>query len=340
MNRSRPTVLDVARLAGVSPMTVSRVARGKPGVSPASVEAVNRAMEALQYQPNLAARSMRTGRTGRVGLIVPDITNSNNATMAQAVERRLAREDMHLMLWFTDFDPAMELNILKRLSTDLVDAALLALTDETAEGLLAVLQALPVPAVLIDRETAHPMDAVISDHAVAMRQIVTQLVALGHRTIALIAPPPGIRPARERIRAFRECLRDLGNPEPQGIVVAEGQSIDCGYQATVRLMALSPRPTAIIAAANQIMLGAYKALIDLKLQPPEDLSFVGTDDAFAASIMTPAATVIWRDMAEVGTAAAEIVLERLAGRGGDGPVRRTLPSKIEIRSSIGPVRPA
>lgn len=338
MSTTRPTVLDVARLAGVSPMTVSRVARGKPGVRPASVEAVNRAMEALQYRPNLAARSMRTGRTGRVGLIVPDITNSNNAAMAQAVERRLAREGMHLMLWFTDFDSALEISIIKRIQSELVDAALLALTDETAEGLTSAVQALSIPAVLIDREAAHPMDAVMSDHRSAMQQVVTQLVALGHRSIALVAPPPRIRPARERIHAFRDCLRELGSPESLAQVVAEGQSIEYGYRAAIRLMASSSRPTAIIAAANQIMLGAYKALIDLNLNLPGDVSFVGTDDAFTASIMTPAATVIWRDMAELGNAAAEIVLDRLAGRGGEGPVRRLLGSKVEIRPSIGPVR--
>jgi LacI family transcriptional regulator len=296
-------------------------------------------MARLGYEPDPAARSMRTGRTQRVGFIVPDLTNSTNATVAQAAERRLAKSGYEFMVFSTDFDLGMERSILERARNKLVDGLLIALTSESAPYLASMLPRMNMPIVFIDRECGYPADAVLSDHRLAMKQVVTHLVGLGHRKICLLSAPQAIRPGRERVAAFREALEELELPPECGLVLDGDQSVDYGYRSTLRLMALPNSPTALIAGANQLMMGAYRALRELHLSIPEDVSFVGTDDPFIASILSPPATVIWRDMNEVGTLAAELILERLSDPTSSNHNVLHVASHLELRQSTARANP-
>jgi len=169
--------------------------------------------------------------------------------------------------------------------------------------------------------------------------VVTHLVGLGHRKICLLSAPQAIRPGRERVAAFREALEELELPPECGLVLDGDQSVDYGYRSTLRLMALPNSPTALIAGANQLMMGAYRALRELHLSIPEDVSFVGTDDPFIASILSPPATVIWRDMNEVGTLAAELILERLSDPTSSNHNVLHVASHLELRQSTARANP-
>lgn len=333
-----PTIKDVARLAGVSPMTASRVANGLANVRPAKRDAVLRAMRELNYAPHAAAQSMRTQKTRRVGFMLPDITNMTNAIVSQTVERHLARERYHLMLFNTDFQTDIERDVLAMAGHNMFDGLIAALTDDTDPSVAAALTAAPIPVVLIDRDCGVRMDSVFSDHRPAMRAIVERLVRLGHRRIALIAPSRSIRPGRERVEGFVQALAELGVPVDRALVRCEDQSIQFGRQATLAMMALPDPPTALIAGANQLTMGAYQALRELAVSIPDEVSFVGSDDPYLASLLSPPVTVIYRDMETVGRHAADLILQRLRGAAGTAPRIVTVPSEIALRNSIGPVR--
>ncbi|MEZ5666962.1 MAG: LacI family DNA-binding transcriptional regulator [Alphaproteobacteria bacterium] len=338
MKNGKPTIKDVARLAGVSPMTASRVANGQGNVRAEKREAVLRAMRTLDYAPHAAAQSMRTQRTRRIGFMLPDITNMTNAVVSLAVERHLARDRYHLMLFNTDFQTAIERDVLAMGNHKMFDGLIAALADDTDPSVAAALAASPIPVVLIDRQCGVAVDCVYSDHHGAMRTIVQQLAHLGHRRIALIAPSRAIWPGRARVEAFVEAMAGCDLPVDRALIWAEDQSIAFGRQVTLAMMASADPPTALIAGANQLTLGAYQALRDSGIAIPGDVSFVGADDPYLASLMSPPVTVIYRDMELVGRHAADLLLRRLRGEAGPSPRSVTVPSEIALRDSTGPAR--
>jgi len=339
MRSSNPTIKDVARLAGVSPMTASRVANGLENVRPEKRDAVVRAMRELNYAPHAAAQSMRTQKTRRIGFMLPDITNITNAIVSLAVERHLAQDRYHLMMFNTDFQTAIERDVFAMGGHNMFDGLIAALSDDTDPSVATALDASPIPVVLIDRDCGIEVDAVLSDHRTAMRTIVQQLAHLGHRRIALIAPSRTIRPGRERVEGFVAALTELGIPVLHDLIWADDQSIQFGRQVTARMMSLPDPPTALIAGANQLTMGAYQALRELEVSIPDELSFVGSDDPYLASLLSPPITVIYRDMEMVGRNAADLILQRLRGAAGLAPRLITVPSEIALRSSIAPARP-
>lgn len=340
MRFRQPTIKDVAKRAGVSPMTASRVANGLPNVRLEKREAVLRAMRELDYAPHAAAQTMRTQRTRRIGFMMPDITNMTNAVVSQAVERQLAEHRYHLMLFNTDFKTSIERDVLAMAGQNMFDGLIAALADDTDPTIAAALAACKIPVVLIDRETGVEVDSVLSDHRTAMRTVVRKLVDLGHRRLALISSSRGARPGRGRIDAFTESLIECGLPVCDDLIRADEQSIAYGRLVTLSLMAMPEPPTALIAGANQLTLGAYQALREAGLAIPEDLSFVGTDDPYLSSLLWPPITVIYRDMDMVGRYAAELILSRLNGTARQKARTITVPSEIAWRGSIAPAKSA
>ena len=237
MKTQNATIKDVARLAGVSPMTVSRVANGLANVRPEKRAAVARAMRELNYAPHAAAQTMRTHRTRRVGFMLPDITNITNAIVSQVVERELAQAGYRLMLFNSDFQTAIERDVLAMAGHNMFDGLIAALADDTDAPVAAAIAAARVPIVLIDRDCGVPVDAIYSDHRTAMRTMVQQLAHLGHRRIGLICPSVRMRPGRERAEAFLLAMAELGLPVDRDLIRADQQSIAYGREATLEMMA-------------------------------------------------------------------------------------------------------
>ena len=337
-NRQNPTIKDVARLAGVSPMTASRVANGSANVRPEKREAVLRAMRDLNYAPHAAAQTMRTQRTRCIGFMLPDITNITNAIVSQAVERQLAQAGYRVMLFNSDFQTAIERDVLAMAGHNMFDGLIAALADDTDASVAAAIAALRVPVVLIDRDCGVPVDAVYSEHRTAMRTMVQQLAHLGHRRIALVGPSAAMRAGRERAEGFVQAMTELGLPVDSALVHTDTQAIAYGRQVTLDMMAADDPPTALIAGANQLTLGCYQALQELAVNIPEEISFVGTDDPYLASLLSPPVTVIYRDMELVGRHAAALMLQRLQGDAPSGPRIITVPSEIALRGSTAPPR--
>jgi LacI family transcriptional regulator len=331
------TAEDVARLAGVSAGTVSRVVSHHPRVAPETRARVVAAMESLRYLPNAAARAMRTNRTNTIGFLLPDISNRVFAEVAFGVEQVLAPADYLLMSVSSNRSPERECAFFDYAAQRRMDGLIVSLSDETAPAPLERLSRLDIPAVILDRDVAEGSDHVLSEHLRPMMMVVEHLFAHGHRRIGLISASDRIRPGRERVRAYREAHRRAGVAVDEALIRAAIQSEAFGRQSALDMLGADSPPTAIVAAGSDIFPGALRAIRTLGLAIPGAISFVGADDQKLAELVGPEITTVDRDMGEVGRVAARLLLERL--RGHDGPQRRLLlPSTVSLGRSVGPPR--
>lgn len=333
----KATLREVAKEAGVSISTVSRALNDQPNVREEIRDRVLRASEALGYRPDMAARSMRTGTTGAVGLVVSDISNPLFAAVARAADAALSPHGYALMLANSANDVAHETKLMQALSQRRLDGLILAAADESAEELATRIGSFNA-VVLLDREVpGAKVDAVLSDHASGLGDAITHLFALGHRRIALIAGTTAQRGSRVRIRRYREELERLAIPFDPRLCVAERMMFEDGYAACADVLDLDDPPTAIIAANNQLFAGLFAAIRDRGIRVPGDLSIVACEETELTALHNPPLDVVRRDMAELGQAAAELLLERL-----ESPNRRArtvvLPTEFEARGSSAHLR--
>jgi LacI family transcriptional regulator len=330
-----PTIKEVAERASVSVSTVSRVLNDYPFVSEGARERVIAAMDELEYRPDMAARSMRTGTSRAVGFVVSDITNPVFSAIAKGADSVLHPHGYSLVLANSGNDPDREAELISALRQRRVEGLIAAVADERAPGLAERLSRVPA-CVLFDRHVQDStVDAVCSDHARGMSEALTYLVGLGHRRVALIGGSQGQLGSRARVDAYRRLGPRLGLERDRRLLVTGELSRQTGYQATCELLSLDDPPTALIAGNNQLTVGTLEALRDLGLRAPDDISLVACDDVHLTRLHDPPIDVIDRDPEEHGRAAAELLLVRLAK--GEGPARHvTLPTRFIARGSAGP----
>ena len=329
------TLHDVAREAGVSVSTVSRALNGEPFVRAEVRERVRVASAALGYRPDLAARSMRTGTTGAVGLVVSDISNPLLAAIAKAADLALSPRGFALMIANSANDPGHEAELISALSQRRLDGLIVAVADEAAPGLADRIAAFG-PAVLLDRDVpGSRADAVLSDHGAGLAAALGHLVEHGHRQIALIAGTTAQRGSRVRVETFASELGRLGVPRDARLCRSGELTVEDGYRAVGELLDLPEPPTAVIAGNNQLFAGLFAAIRDRGLRVPADLSVVACEETELTAYHHPPLDVVRRDMNELGAAAAELLLSRIAR-----PERRrrelVLPTVFEPRGSSGP----
>jgi len=312
--------------------TVSRALNGQPFVRPEVRDRVVSASEALGYRPDVAARSMRTGTTGAVGLVVSDISNPLFASIARAADSTLSPRGYALMIANSANDPDHEAELISAFRQRRLDGLIIATANEEAPGLgdrVASFQA----SVLLDREVPGARaDAVLSDHGMGLREAIRHLAGLGHRRIALIAGTPGQRGSRVRIQTYEDELARLKIPRDPALCRGGEMTVEDGYRALGEVLALADPPTAIIAGNNLLFAGLFAAIRDLGLRIPDDLSVVACEETELTVLHNPPLDVVRRDMDELGTTAAVLLLERL-----DAPRRRprqvVLPTTFEARGS-------
>lgn len=329
----KPTINDVAALAGVSNMTVSRVVSKKGYISAKTQQRVQAAIDELGYRPNELAKSMRTNSTRSIGFILPDITNTSNAIVAQQAEAIFARSGYRLVLGITGFSQEQESQFFSAFQQNTVDAVIAIIADETAASTHQLIGQSRVPVVLLNCDLPIPTNTVFVDDDHCVRDAVRHLTRLGHQRIGLVTCPTTTRPGRLRRQAYEAALGEFGLGYDPSLVRLRHETAANGYQAALELLRLSPRPTAIIVAASQLGLGVTKAIQELGLRVPHDLSIVGTDEGYATSVITPPLTAISRDMELVGRHAAELMLECLGEPETTVSRSRTVRGEIILRSS-------
>jgi LacI family transcriptional regulator len=326
-----PTIREVAERAGVSVSTVSRVLNDYPFVSEDARARVLEAMEALDYRPDVAAQSMRTGTSRAVGFVVADISNPLFATIAKGVDAVLHPRGYSLVLANSQNDPDHEAELISTLRQRRVDGLIAAVADERAPALAARLDGFAT--VLFDREVeGSKADAVCSDHEQGLAEALERLADLGHRRVALIAGSQGQLGSRARVVAYCTHAERLGlDGDPELLITIEPRR-EAGYDVGRSLLELDNPPTALVVAHNQITVGVLEAFRDLGVSVPGELSVVACDDVDVTRLYTPPIDVVSRDLLELGRAAGTLLLDRLADR--HAPPRRVvLPTRLVVRAS-------
>ena len=326
------TLHDVARHAGVSPMTVSRVVNGTGPVSPERRVRVERALADLGYVPNAVARNLRTKRSDTVGLVLPDMTNPFFTTLAQGVETALREAGVSLLLTNTDEREEEERRIVPVLLQHQVDGLLIVPAADGAEA-VRLCRDQGVPVVLVDRRSdVDDGDVVRSDAETGSLELGRLLVGLGHRQTAVLTGPGAVRTAVDRVTGFSCAFKEAGLPAP---AVEHGRfTIESGVAMARSAMARDPRPTALFAANNFIAIGVMHALDGLGLRVPEDVALVAFDDLPSAMITFPFFTVAAQPAFEMGQRAVAMLLERQANP--DAPAQDVVfAAELVIRRSSG-----
>lgn len=336
--KRKPTIKDVAMEAGTSIGTVSRVLNGHANVTEQSNKLVMDAIVRLGYEPNFAAQTMRTQTKKAVGFLVNDISNPLFATITRHAETVLQENGFSLILANSADRHGAEVELFNQLFRQRTDAMMMNMSDETNPALLMALRKADMPIVLMDREPAGiDIDRVMTDHAHGMRQAASYLIELGHKRIALITSDNRISPGRARIEGFNAAHAAAGLPVDASLVRARSLAADHGFQELFALWGRKERPTAVIAGGNQILLGVLRAVRQLGLSIPHDLSLISCDETEVAELASPPITVIWRDLAQIGRTAADLLLQRLSHRGPAWEARRImLPTELLVRASCSP----
>lgn len=327
------TIVDVARRAGVSPMTVSRYFN-QPGLLRAATrERVQRAVEALRYVPNRAARSLVQGRTHLVALVVADVTNPFFTTISRGVEDAAQESGYTLMIGNADETLEKERAYLDVLIAQRADGIALA-PALGEEHNLEVLQHRRLPFVLIDRKVEGvAADLVRGDTFDGGLRLVRHLVEQGYRDLAFVGGPPGVSSLEERLDGYRVGMQAAGLPAR---VYTGRYDAASGEAITEELIAAGALPEALVAANNFVAVGVLAALRRHGLRVPADVALACFDDLEVAALIDPFLTVVAQPAYEMGRQAMRLLLERIAGY--DGPAREAvLPVELVVRRSS--VRP-
>jgi LacI family transcriptional regulator len=331
--KSKPTIRDVARVAGVSQGTVSRVINGQPYVNAETQRRVLDVMVQLGYQPNSVAQSMRTKATRMVGFMIADVTNPVFGSFVKAAEAILHSAGYTLLLANTGGSPTIESELVTILQQRRVDGLILSVGNEHNPALISALREVSFPVVLMDRDLGLPFDAVMADHAKGMYQATHHLLSLGHRRIALITASQSIRPGRERLKGFGQAYLAMGLQPDPALVRSGSLSAEYGFREAHAMLTARRPPTAIIAGGNQILAGVLRAVGMLDLKIPAQLSLISCDDTDLSALYSPPITVISRDLSEMGRTSAELLLARLRNNQDGEPQRVMLPTQTVLRDS-------
>jgi LacI family transcriptional regulator len=323
---------DVAKRAGVSLGTASRAINGNPAVSPRLRDRVLAAAAELNYRPNALARALRSSRTHSIGLILPDVSNPFFGELAKQVEQVAAGIGYTVVLANSNDDQKAEADYIRILVGRQVDGLLIVPTEQTRH--------LPreekVPIVVVDRPIrGYPL--VASDHRAGAVAAVQHLVSLGHRRIGCIAGPRHLSVARERYEGYRSVAAPIYREHHFDFgadTIIARFDYESGYDAALRLLARSDKPTAIFASSDQQAIGALRAAADLDLRVPDEVSIIGFDAISLAKLVTPRLTTVAQPIAAIADIAVRTVL-RLRQDGAKSE-RHRLPTLLQPANSTGP----
>jgi LacI family transcriptional regulator len=333
----RATLKDVAQAAGVSQSTTSRALSGQGYVAPEVRDRVRASAEGLGYVPHAMARSLRSQVSRSVGVLVSDLRNSFYADLAAGVAGR-ARAHGYTMTLVDDQGSAEdELGAVQAFVA--ARAAGVVLTPVTAAA-SAYLLAQRVPVVEVDRQFfPDRCDAVVVDNRHIAGRVTEHLLALGHRRIALLIDETAWTTGAERSVGYLDALAAAGLPPAPELLVPVGGDVDDARRASVDLLAQRHRPTAVFAANNVLAEGLWRAVSDLGLRVPADVSIASFDDAPWMSMVSPGVTAVAQDVVALGASAVDRLLARIADP--DQPPRTVvLEARILPRGSTAAPHPA
>jgi LacI family transcriptional regulator len=345
----RPTIRDVAELAGVHPGTASRALdpRREGRISAPTAERVRSAARSLGYVADPIARTLRARRSAVIGVVVPDLANPVFPPIVSGIEDALAEAGYVALVANTGNDPGRERDRVAALQARRCDGYIVA--SATLDGTtIPRLTSAADPVILVNRETSDvDLTAVGSDDRAGVQAAVAHLAGLGHRVIAHLTGPPNLSVVQTRAEAFRSCARQLGLDRDQ-LIVRHGPALTApgAKDAALDLLTRVPAVTAILAGNDLMALGCYAAAQQAGRPCPASLSIVGYNDMPFVEWWRPALTTVRIPQYDIGYEAARLLLERLGGAPGSPNTGQPntgraakhvlLPTSLIIRSSTAP----
>jgi DNA-binding LacI/PurR family transcriptional regulator len=327
----RVTIAAVARRAGVSPATVSRVLNDDPRVGAHYRRQVRQAVDELSYRPNRVARSLRKRHSATVGVVVPDIGNPHFSEAVRAIEDRAYASDHTVLVCNTDETPAKQRAYLEAMIDERVRGVILSPADPTDPTISRLID-IGIAVVAFDREVAdRRADAVVVDNVTGARAATGHLIDAGHRRIAYVGGRADVETGAERLEGYDRAMRAAGLT-PRS--VDGGFTVDGARTVAAPLLAAAERPTAFIVANNLMTLGVMQALRDARIAVPADMALVAFDDPQWAAFVDPPLTVMAQPIRRMATDAMDLLLDRVGRRRAE-PRRIIHHVDLVVRQSCG-----
>ncbi len=325
---------DIARRAGVSMMTVSRVLNNHAHVNPETRTKVLKTANELGYVPHATARALASGKTRMLGLVVGALYSEYVFEIMRGVNDETREQSNNLVLVTSGQSQEHELKQISHLMGGMVDGIMLVLPREAAPY-LEVLSTQELPIVLIDhRSTTDRLPAVRATNFEGMHEATRYLIQLGHRRIGYIKGIADQGTTIERYRGYLQALKDAAIDYDEDLIRQGDYEQSSGYRCTHELMEFPDPPTAIIASNDQMAFGAYSAIREMDLVIPEDVSLIGFDDVPSSATQYPPLTTVHQPLYEMGRTAVRMVISAIRGEPLiAGP--KYVPTHLVIRSSTG-----
>lgn len=313
----RPTLVDIANAAGVSPMTVSRAINNKPGVSDDVRQEILKLVEQMGYRPNQIARSLATSHTGMVGLVVPDNTNPFFAQIARGVEDAAFENNYNIFLLNTNEEPDRELSALDSLWQKDIDGIILGSSRLRVEALNEQIRRFPAM-VLLNRDIAEPQSHLITINVNDQHgglNAVSHFLRLGRRTIAYIGGPVASVSNQRRLEGYRLGLKNAELPFDPGLVENTVPNTEGGREAMAALLTRRPQIDAVFAFNDLVAVGAVQICLEAGKPVPQDIAVIGVDDIPLATIFRPQLTSLHVNLRQIGKLAMRTLLDIITGDG-------------------------
>jgi len=332
------TIKDIAKRAEVSVATVSHVINKTRFVSDILQDRVKKAIEDLDYHPNIMAGSLRSRKTRVVGLIVPDNSNQLFAALSKSIEQVSSSSNYNVMLCNSSYDFEMELSCIGVIRSKKVDG-LIIIPTMTNPDLINQLVDNKLPVVILHHIiNGCRADSVIVNNIKGTYEATLHLIGLGHRHIGYIDRPVDLPHSIERLKGYRKALEEKGIKKDDYIIRCSGFNYINGSEAMERLLKRKPKITAVMAFNDTIAIGAIRAINDKGLKVPDDISVIGFDNIELSSFITPRLTTVHFPKHKMAEAVVALLLKRIENPVIEKPVKKVLPLNLVIRESTSRVR--
>lgn len=338
---SRPTIVDVARVAGVSKATVSRVLSGNAEyMRPQTRERVRQAIDQLDYRPSSIARSLTSKRTCTAGILVSDVSNPFYPEVIHGVEDVALNHNYSMFLCNTSYNLERGMSLIRSLADKQVDGVLV-MSSAMSDEWVAELDRRKIPAVVLDWKINLPLSGPVGlievNFEPGIKAAVDHLVESGHRQFVHVSGPPAMHTARLRRDAFLRSVETHGIAPEHATVIESDFTINGGRAALHSLLKLPQHPTAVLAANDLMAMGVVRAARSQGLHIPADLSVVGLDDIWLVADMEPPLTTVALPRYQIGRLAMQMLLDLLQDPQKAQPVyQQHVESHLIIRQSTAP----
>jgi LacI family transcriptional regulator len=312
--RSRVTIKDIAREAGVSPQTVSRAINDKGEISTQTRDRILRIADSMGYRPNSIARSLATRRTQNIGLVVPDVSNPFFANIARGIEDAAHQANYNVFLCNTDENIERETSAIHSLEAQRVDGIILC-SSRLSEQQLCRLAERYQPLVLVNRQIDDPQTGCVRvDDGKGAAEATSYLLRLGHRNIGFLAGPTTSHSGRARQQGYQQAMQAHNQAISSRWQEHCAPQVEGGRSAALALLARAPEVTALLAYNDLVAVGALRACAELDRRVPQDCAIVGCDDVLLAALVSPALTTIHIPTYNLGQQALGLLLDLINER--------------------------